>query len=205
MSLLSSCYANTDCEYTKGMKSFRDNRHLIHFDTEQGEWHSQRVFRRVKQMNPNINLKNFYHTFALRRAGYKERVSFIEYYLSKIIDSGEKVGLVVIDGVADLVRDVNSLEDCNDIVQKLMEWTIKFDCHIVTIIHSNWGSDKPTGHLGSALEKKTETQISLEYDTITSKAIARCKRSRNEPFKDIEFKLTEKALPYIDGGINGGF
>ena len=37
-----------------------------------------------------------------------------------------------------------------------MEWSQKFNCHIITVIHSNFGSDKPTGHLGSALEKKRE-------------------------------------------------
>ena len=40
-----------------------------------------------------------------------------------------------------------------------MAWSTVYDCHIVTVIHSNFGSDKPTGHLGSFLEKKAETQI----------------------------------------------
>ena len=47
-----------------------------------------------------------------------------------------------------------------------MEWSAKFNCHIVTVIHSNYGSEKPTGHLGSFLEKKTETQIQLELNSV---------------------------------------
>lgn len=202
MTLLSSVYANSECEYTRGMDSFRGNRELVHFDTEQGEWHAQRVFKRIKYMNPNINVSNFYHTFALRRIGWRERVEFIEYYLKKLVDDGKEVGLVIIDGIADLVSDVNSLEDCNNIVQKLMQWTAVFDCHIVTVIHSNWGTDKPTGHLGSALEKKAETQIKLGFDELTRCVTATCKRSRGESFKDISFKLNGSSLPVIQEQID---
>jgi len=59
---------------------------------------------------------------------------------------------VIIDGIADLVSDVNNLEESNLVVQKIMKWSAELDCHIVTVIHSNFGSDKPTGHLGSFLE-----------------------------------------------------
>ncbi|NRA78769.1 MAG: AAA family ATPase [Pseudoalteromonas sp.] len=197
VSLISSCYANSNCQYTGEMDSFRGDRHLIHFDTEQGEWHSQRVFRRVKQMNPNTDLKKFYHTFALRQVSYKERIDFIEYYLKNMVSEEKKVGLVIIDGVADLVSDANNLEESNLLVQKIMTWTTVYDCHIVTVIHSNWGSDKPTGHLGSFLEKKTETQIKLEFDNLTRAVVVSCKRSRNGAFKDFVFKLNERALPFI--------
>ena len=60
---------------------------------------------------------------------------------------------------------VNNIEESNKVVQKIMEWTAKYKCHMVLVIHSNFGSDKPTGHLGSFLEKKTETQIQLEKNT----------------------------------------
>jgi hypothetical protein len=53
-----------------------------------------------------------------------------------------------------LVSDVNNLEESNACVQKLMEWSAIYNCHIITVIHSNYGSSKPTGHLGSFLEKK---------------------------------------------------
>ena len=64
--------------------------------------------------------------------GYKNRVEFIEYYLKEKIEKG-KVGLVVIDGIADLCSDVNSMEQSNFVAQKLMEWSQKFNCHIITV------------------------------------------------------------------------
>ena len=46
--------------------------------------------------------------------------------------------MVVIDGVADLVSDVNNLEESNLCVQKIMQLSAKYDCHIITVIHSNF-------------------------------------------------------------------
>ena len=198
VSLLGSAFCNPAGEFTKGMGSFRGKKHFIHFDTEQGDWHSQRVFKRVEWMNKGLNL-DFYHTFALRKIGYKDRIDFIQYYLDCMREEDKEIGLIVIDGIADLVSDANNLEESNLIVQKIMAWSTVYDCHIVTVIHSNFGSDKPTGHLGSFLEKKAETQIQLEKDENKFGCITvSCKRSRNTPFEQFDFRLDENGLPKVD-------
>ena len=197
VSLLGSAFCNPKGKHTKGMSSFRDNKHFVHFDTEQGEWHAQRVFKRIQWMNKGLSL-DFYHTFALRKISYRSRIDFIEYYLDCMREEGKEIGLVVIDGVADLVSDANNLEESSAIVQKIMAWTTIYNCHIVTVIHSNNGSDKPTGHLGSFLEKKAETQIQLSRDENKLGAITvSCKRSRNTPFEQFDFKLDEQGLPKV--------
>ena len=197
VSLLGSAFCNPKGKFTRGMDSFRDNKHFVHFDTEQGEWHAQRVFKRIQWMNKGLKL-DFYHTFALRKISYRSRIDFIEYYLDCMREEGKEIGLVVIDGVADLVSDANNLEESSAIVQKIMAWTTIYNCHIVTVIHSNNGSDKPTGHLGSFLEKKTETQIQLSRDENKLGAITvSCKRSRNTPFEQFDFKLDEEGLPKV--------
>ena len=197
VSLLGSAFCNPKGKFTRGMDSFRDNKHFVHFDTEQGEWHAQRVFKRIQWMNKGLSL-DFYHTFALRKISYRSRIDFIEYYLECMKEEGKEIGLVVIDGVADLVSDANNLEESSAIVQKIMAWTTIYNCHIVTVIHSNNGSDKPTGHLGSFLEKKAETQIQLSRDENKLGAITvSCKRSRNTPFEQFDFKLDEEGLPKV--------
>ncbi len=197
VSLLGSAYCNPKGSHTKGMSSFRDDRHFVHIDTEQGEWHAQRVFKRVQWMNKGLDL-SFYHTFALRKVGYKSRIDFIQYYLDSLVLQNKKIGLVVIDGIADLVSDANNLEESSAIVQKIMQWSTIYNCHIATVIHSNFGSDKPTGHLGSFLEKKAETQIQLTRDENKLGFVSvNCKRSRNTPFEPFDFKLDSNGLPEI--------
>jgi hypothetical protein len=83
-----------------------------------------------------------------------------------------------------------------------MEWSAKFDCHIITVIHSNFGSSKPTGHLGSLLEKKCESQIELELNTVhTEQVTVKCKRSRGYSFETFSFKINDIGLPEVVGNV----
>lgn len=198
ISLISAVYLKGNLDGIGGnLKGHRDNKCLIHFDTEQGKFHAQKVFKRVLDMT-NLD-KECYHTFGLRALSYKDRIDFIEYYLYDKMDS-ENIGVVVIDGMADLVSDVNNIEESNLATQKIMEWSARLNCHIITVIHSNFGSDKPTGHLGSFLEKKAETQIQLELNTVNKDLVTvSCKRSRGFSFETFSFKINPLGYPVVEG------
>ena len=199
ISLLASVYLSGSNTYGGDIKGHRGDGHLIHFDTEQGLWHCQKVFKRLHEMDYDLDNKK-YHTFGLRAIGYKRRIQFIEYFLSKNID---KPSLVIIDGIADLVSDVNNLEESNAVVQKLMEWSANYNCHIINVIHQNFGSTKlGTGHLGSFLEKKAETVIQLEANTVNKDWVTvLCGRSRGYPFETFSFQVNSIGLPVIVGDI----
>lgn len=82
------------------------------------------------------------------------------------IKSG-KYQLVIIDQIGDFVRSVNKEEECRNIVRKLEIFAEKYDCAIFCTIHPNPKdpSFKPTGHLGTALLKKSETaMVSFKAD-----------------------------------------
>jgi len=198
ISLLSAVYLKGTLDGFGGnLKGHREGKCLVHFDTEQGKFHAQKVFKRVLDMT-GLN-KECYHTFGLRTLSYKERIDFIEYYLYDKME-GENIGMVVIDGMADLCSDVNNIEESNFATQKIMEWSAKLNCHIVTVIHSNFGSDKPTGHLGSFLEKKAETQIQLELNTVNKDLVTvSCKRSRGFSFDNFSFKVNLLGFPVVEG------
>jgi hypothetical protein len=201
VSLLSAAYLATEINgFTGDLKGHRNGKHIIHFDTEQSNFDAYRCFRRPIEMSATNDLES-YHTFALRQLGYKDRVDFIEWYLYDKLEK-ENIGLIIIDGIADLCSDVNNIEESNYVVQKLMTWTKELNCHIVTVIHSNFGTDKPTGHLGSFLEKKAETQIQLELNTVNKDLVkVSCKRSRNASFEDFNFKVNNFGFPQVEGDL----
>ena len=63
-------------------------------------------------------------------------------------------------------------------------------------------SHDPTGHLGSLLEKKAETQIELEKNTVHEEHITvRCRRSRGFPFETFSFKVNDYGYPIIVGNL----
>lgn len=195
VSLLASAYLSADKTYTKDMIGMRKNKKLLHYDTEQGRFHAQRTFNRVTRMSGK---SNDYLTYALREYSAFERLEFINWHLYNV----DNPGLVIIDGIADLILDSNDLVQSNKLIQYLMKWTQDLNIHIITVIHSNFNSDKATGHLGSFMEKKTETQISLELSSDDRDlAVVKCRRSRGYPFESFAFRIEEDGLPYVQDTI----
>jgi hypothetical protein len=193
-SLFVSAYQGGSNKYTGIIKGHRRGRKIIHFDTEMGRFHVSKLARRPLMMNDLKNDDN-YHIYALRSMNHQERIEFIEFILFDLFE-GKEIGLIILDGVADLCSDVNNMEQSNFIVQKIMTWTAKLSCHLMTVIHQNFGSDKPTGNLGSALEKKSESAIKLEKNEVNKGWITvECKRSRNRGFEPFSFTVNDKGLP----------
>ncbi len=196
ISLLASVYLSDQNHFGGSLKGHRQGKELIHIDTEQGRWHCQRVFKRIAEM---AGTSDNYLTYGLRTIGYKDRIEFIDYCLEH---KAKNPGLLIVDGIADLCADVNNIEESNACVQRLMEWSSKYNIHIMCVIHSNFGSDKPTGHLGSFLEKKAELQIQLEANTVNKEWITvKCKRSRGYAFETFSFKVNDIGLPEIVGDL----
>ena len=188
-SLLVSAYLHHN-QFSGKIKTHRKDHTVLHFDTEQGEYHASRVFNRVLDM-ANLDFKEAYKCYALRVLSPKQRIDFIE----KEIAYNKNVGLVIIDGITDLVADINNIEESNLAVHKLMEWSGKYKCHIMTVIHTNYNSDKITGHLGSILLKKLETLISLEQ--INDEVKVNCKLIRGFSFESFNFKINSFGYPEI--------
>lgn len=164
---------------------------VVDIDTEQSKYHSQMVFKRVCELvgtNPDC-----YKTYSLREYSPKQRLAFIDWLILESPLSG-KIGLLSIDGFADLVDDYNSLEQSNNLQQKLLSWTTEGKCHITGILHKNFGSDKPVGHVGSAVLKKAESVIFTDKDGDFTKV--ECRYSRNFPFEGFRFGIDNNGLPY---------
>ena len=193
VTLLSAAYLGKNAkEYVRGLKGHRGEKCLYHFDTEQGTYHAHKVFNRALRISGED--KACYMTYGLRALSVEERINVIEYCLS----GDDNIGLVVIDGIADLVNDVNNIEESNKVVQRLMTWSEKYNVHILTVVHVNYNSTKPTGHLGSAMEKKAETQIALEKSEMDENIInVKCKSSRGRPFKPFSFMVNNQGLPLV--------
>ena len=97
ISLLSAVYLNDEINGISGdLKGNRQGKHLIHFDTEQGNFHASLVFKRPMEMSGN-KIEN-YHTYALRQLSAKDRIDFIEYCLYDKLE-GKDVGVVIIDEI----------------------------------------------------------------------------------------------------------
>jgi hypothetical protein len=172
-----------------------NKKRIVFFDTEQSEYDLYWAARRAVLLNQITYHPTNYDVFCLRPLSPIERVAFIENYLEQTMN----VGYIVIDGIRDLLTDINSPEQATEITTKLMQWTKVYDIHASVVLHENPGSDKLRGHLGTEVQNKAETVISIEKPTdnpTVSRVIPKFIRGSKE-FDEFAFTINENALPEL--------
>ena len=123
-----------------------DKRKILYIDTEQSKCHCHKVLKRILKLaglptdkeNENIEF------FVLREYNPDQRRDIINCALQ----TEYNIGLVVIDGIRDLMRDINSPSESLDIINDLMRWSSYYELHIHTVLHLNKGDDNTRGHIG---------------------------------------------------------
>ncbi len=169
---------------------------ILYFDTEQSTYHAFRVFKRIARLtrrsNQEINERIKY--FALRKYSVEDRIGMIDYK----IRNTRAVGLVVIDGIRDLMLDINNPREATLIVNYLMKWTEEFNLHIHTVIHQNKGDENARGHIGTEINNKSETVLRVEKDK-NDDAISTVEAVyiRDVSFPSFAFRINDEALPEL--------
>lgn len=179
-----------------GFESTRLNGPVLWVDTEMATGHVARVARRINrianlptdQNNPNLIL------LCLREYAPKKRCEVVEEAIKNY-----KPAICVIDGVADLINSVNNEDESTEVVTMLMRVTKKQDCHIITVVHLNPGTDKPRGHLGSEVLRKAETIILVKKSESGSEV--KFERCRDIEPQDFEFFVDSTGLPQLGSEI----
>lgn len=179
----------------KGIKS--TGRYVLDIDTEQSRFHVKRMRTDILDM-VGVKDHQYLKTFALRKYSPAERYRFLEWLAYKS-DYAGRIGVIIVDGAADLIDDTNDLVQSSRLANLFMKITEEQDCHLITILHRTKSSNKPTGHIGSAVLKKAETVAFVERDNLS--VSVKPQYTRNYPFHPFSFTLDEDYLP-IDESVN---
>ena len=117
------------------------------------------------------------------------RIEVIDYALAQ----DQSYGLVIIDGIRDLLLDINNAGESVEVINKMMEWSSKYDLHIHCVLHQNKG-----GHIGTEMNNKAETVLVITKST-TNPDISEVKAMhiREKEFKPFAFTVNEEGLPEI--------
>ena len=171
-------------------------RKILYFDTEQSKGHCLKVVRRINRLagfpeKQNCKLIRFAW---LRDRGTLERRDIIE---DAMIDNPD-AGLVIIDGLRDLIFDINSSNEAAEVIGLLMRWTSQYNVHIHTVLHLNKGDDNVRGHIGTELNNKAETILQVtrnerNYEITEVKATM----IRDKVFAPFAFKISDDGIPVL--------
>lgn len=103
-------------------------RRVLYFDTEQSRFHCHNVIERIYRLAGLSLTKEDKRIkfYGLREFTPTLRIALIDYALRTF----EGVGLVIIDGLRDLMYDINNAKESTDVMTMLMAWTSKYNLHI---------------------------------------------------------------------------
>ena len=161
---------------------------VIFFDTEQGDFHAQRVNQRTLHLAgiPVEQGQEYLKYFALRRADTNaDRLAIIEYVLKRI----EGVSLVIIDGIVDVANGVNEEAESIALVSRLMKISADLNLHLITVLHENKNDKCAKGHLGSYLTQKSETVYGVSRSEDGFTTYIEGLYTRNASFPDLELSV----------------
>ncbi len=137
---------------------------VLHFDTEQARHKHQNNLKAILRRANLDTCPDFLLSYNIRQLNVDE----YQQVTSEIVDAAYRkhngIHLIVIDGIADYIRDVNDPEQSNGIVDFLEKLSVNYDCPIITIVHTNPNSDKERGHLGSQLQRKSESVLMIRTE-----------------------------------------
>ena len=174
---------------------------ILYFDTEQSKYHCHTVLERIYKLSGLSLQKDDPRLmfWGLREYTPKLRIAVIDYALRKY----EGVGLVIIDGLRDLMYDINNGKEATDVMTVLMAWTSVYDLHIHTVLHLNKNDNNPRGHIGTELENKAETVLIISKN-IQNNSISEVKpmHMRDKEFTTFAFHIDDNRLPVLDSSMS---
>jgi hypothetical protein len=136
---------------------------LLHFDTEQSpEDHDAVIRRSIRRARVHDCAQ--VRSVRLTTIPIADRFSVIKSFVNFHAKTSG-VQAIIIDGIADLVFDVNDLRECSTMVADLHALAINSACSIICVIHDNEGKDTNgdgRGHLGKQLMRKAESNLRLK-------------------------------------------
>ena len=181
-----------------------DGRAVICFDTEQSPFDACKLHQRSLKRGQVDALPRNFRCYYLADIGTEKRRVYLSAEMARAQAKCGGIHIVIIDGVADLCKDPNDPEEAFGLVEELMQLAIKYNCPIINVLHENpsgtgQGYAKGRGHLGSQLERKSESNLRIEKDKdgISTIHSDRCRRASIPKSQGVRFQWCDEAGMHV--------
>lgn len=168
---------------------------ILYVDTEQGKYDCYKVFQReftMSGMEKKEFLKNV-KFMTLRGENPRTRRDAIEFAIKM---NHESLDMVIIDGIRDLIVDINSSDESTNIVTDLMAWSGNYNIHILSILHENKSNSSSRGHIGTELENKCESIVRIvKAENDDNYSAIEAESMRGHSFDPYLFTIDDEGLP----------
>ena len=192
---------STDCKPLK----------ILWLDTEQSQQSTQEILKKriipfaeqdlakmaetgtTTTSPPPFDINNQLYAFNLRGLGFKKRNRMVEVALHTI-----KPDICIIDGVKDLMTDINDAVQATLIMEKLMALAKKRNCCIVCVLHLNKSEQDRNmrGSIGTELTNKAFEVFQCEaLDDSTTFKVAHTYSRKQRMKQKFYYRINEQGQP----------
>lgn len=137
---------------------------VIHVDTEQSLADHAKLARRSLRNAALSKEPDWFASYPLIQASRARRKQDLIMLPQVLSQRHGGIHMIVLDGITDIVRNPNDLEESGSTVEMLSNIATSYDCLVVVVIHIDTASEsnKLRGHLGSELERKAEAIMTVQ-------------------------------------------
>ncbi len=187
-----------DAEQTLGLEVTPNPKGLavLHYDTEQSEAQLHKNLGKTLRRVSLTSVPDFYHSLYLASLSRKDRLKLIRESMDLFHHKHGGIHLVVIDGIADLIRSANDETESIAIVDELYRLAGIYNTCIICVLHFVPNGIKLRGHIGSELQRKAAGILSIEKDENPEFSVVKALKVRDGSPLDVPMTLFgwDKAL-----------
>ena len=152
---------------------------ILFYDTEQSEVQTYKNITNLLKRCGRETMPEYLKAYCLTGMSRKERLQAIIQSMDKFHYQFRGIHMVVIDGIADLIKGANDETESIAVVEELYRLAGIYNTCIVTILHFIPSGLKLRGHLGSELQRKAAAILSIEKDTDPSVSVVKALKVRD--------------------------
>ncbi len=152
---------------------------ILFYDTEQSEVQTYKNITNLLKRCGRETMPEYLKAYCLTGMSRKERLQAIIQSMDKFHYQFRGIHMVVIDGIADLIKGANDETESIAVVEELYRLTGIYNTCIVTILHFIPSGLKLRGHLGSELQRRAAAILLIEKDTDPSVSVVKALKVRD--------------------------
>ena len=152
---------------------------ILFYDTEQSEVQTYKNITNLLRCCGRETMPEYLKVYCLTGMSRKERLQAIIQSMDKFHYQFRGIHMVVIDGIADLIKGANDETESIAVVEELYRLAGIYNTCIVTILHFIPSGLKLRGHLGSELQRRAAAILLIEKDTDPSVSVVKALKVRD--------------------------
>lgn len=172
---------------------------VLWYDTEQSDVSTQDILKNriIPMIGEEAYDEELFLVFNVRQEPWGERMSLLEAAIEEYAPD-----LVILDGIRDLVNDINDGALAQEVLEQLMQLATEQNCCIVTILHQNKNAEDKNlrGWIGTELTHKAFEVYECRKDPDRVFTLSQQLTRKFDIQDTLRYVVDEQGIPQLASG-----